>query len=345
MVTIRDVARACGVSPMTVSFVINHKPGQVSEETRERVLKAVRELNYRPTAVGRSARLAEERQIHTLGAVVGVPGDSLVQPGYFSAILNSLLQGADALGQNVTLFNHSLLHRDAHRAIRVYCDGRCDGLLVVAPRIGSELVAAVRERGVPITLIGDTGDDEAVSCVDIDNEGAAYTLVTHLITLGHQRIVFIGGPAFVRSSQQRLAGYRRALSDHDLPLETGFVIDNLFHSHQIDAQVGALMSMPLPKRPTALFGWNDGTATDAAHRLQRMGLRIPDDVSVVGIDDLEAFTINPPLTTVAQPFRTMGRRAVEALVAQINRTEKAPRHVLPGELMIRASTGPPPDTH
>src|SRR5271166_6498402 len=150
--TIRDVARACGVSPMTVSFVLNNKPGQVSDGTRDRVLKAVRDLNYRPSAVRRSARMAEERQIHTLGAVVGAPGDSLMEPGYYNAILNGILQGADALGQNVTLFNHSLLHRDTHRAIRVYCDGRCDGLLVVAPCIGSNLVSALRQRGVPITL-------------------------------------------------------------------------------------------------------------------------------------------------------------------------------------------------
>src|SRR5579863_156015 len=123
MTTIRQVARACGVSPMTVSFVLNNHPGQVSEETRERVMRAVREMGYRPTAV----KAADRRLMNTLGVVSGVPTESLMQHGYYSRILRAALVKADATRQNVTLFSSSLLHVHTHRSIRVYCDGRCDG--------------------------------------------------------------------------------------------------------------------------------------------------------------------------------------------------------------------------
>src|ERR1051326_5915105 len=144
--TIRQVAKACNVSPMTVSHVINGKLSEVSEETRERVLKAVRDMGYRP-----SPRVAsvQERTICNLGVVAGVPGDTLMFPGYYTEILTHLLKATDALGHNITLFTNNLLHTDTPRSLRVYCDGRCDGLIVIAPRPGSQLVQALQARGFP----------------------------------------------------------------------------------------------------------------------------------------------------------------------------------------------------
>jgi LacI family transcriptional regulator len=344
MPTIRQIARECRVSPMTVSYVLNNRPGQVSEETRERVLKAVREMGYRPRAA--TMRVKETAAaIHTLGIAVGREFNTFAGGGYFSEILNGILGATDERGLNILLFHNSLFHQDTHESIRTYFDGRCDGLFVVAPVIGMPLVAALAERGVPYILIGDQGDLEGVSSVDVDNVAEADRIVSYLIGLGHRRIAFFGGADFIRSACQRREGYRRALKAHGIPYDPELDIAPLSGEFLVYERTLALMRRKDIEPPTAVFGWNDTAALRALLALRDMNIAVPGRVSVIGFDDSPStVTSEPPLTTVRQPYREIGAQAVESLIARIRDNHMpSQRHYLPGRLIVRDSTASPPN--
>jgi LacI family transcriptional regulator len=325
---------------MTVSYVLNNKPGQVSEETRERVLKAVREMGYRPRAIHRE----RETAIRTLGIAVGREYNTFAGGGYFSEILNGILAATDQRGLNILLFHYSLFHQDTHESIRTYFDGRCDGLFVVAPVIGMSLVSALAERGVPYILIGDQGDVEGVSSVDVDNIAEAERIVSYLVGMGHRRIAFFGGPDFVRSACLRREGYRRALERHGIAYDPELDIAPLAGEYLVYERTIPLMRRKDIERPTAIFGWNDTAALRALLALRDLNIQVPEKVSVIGFDDTPAtVTADPPMTTVRQPYRDIGIQAVEALVTRIREGQASPQRLyLPGRLIVRDSTAPPP---
>ncbi len=340
MTTIRDVAAACGVSPMTVSFVLNNKRGQVSEETRERVLKAVRQMGYRPRAVERHRRAAS---VLTLGLVTGVTSESLVTSGYYTDLLRGLVMAADALEHNLTVFSNHLFRSDAHQSIRVYCDGRCDGLLLIAPSIGNPVVPALRERGVPFALVGDTGEDTALPCADVANVAGGEQSAQYLLAQGHRRIAFLGGPDFVHSALERQQGFRRALAAAGIPVRPEWVVQDLVRAGGQAERLHGIMAVRGDARPTAVLCWNDGSAQEAIETLHEMGLRVPEDVSVIGFDD-DAPALALGLTTFRQPYNEIGRCAIEILAAQVRRERmETPRVLLPATLVVRGTVGPPPD--
>jgi DNA-binding LacI/PurR family transcriptional regulator len=321
--TIRLVAKACNVSPMTVSHVLNGKAGEVSEETRERVLKVVREMGYRPAA---RKQTSAERKICTLGIVAGIPGDTLMLPGYYTEILTSLLRAADHAEQNVTLFTNSLLHTDSTRSLRVYCDGRCDGLVVIAPAIGSPLVKALEERGFPLVIVGDTGDSRTTSCVDLDNRAEAYAIVEYLARKGHRRIGYRGGPEWVRSANERYEGYLEAMAANGLDVTSDLCVPHAVAESLLYAAEVEKLRLPKERRATALFCWNDNACGHVVRALQDGGQRIPEDVSVVGFDDHPTMsTLDPPITTVRQPYAEIGERAIHNLLERIRQPSLPPR--------------------
>jgi LacI family transcriptional regulator len=320
---------------MTVSYVLNNKSGEVSEETRIRVLKAVRDLGYRPGAL---AQKDIKREVLTLGLIAGVKGDSLTQPGYYSSITEGIIAAADELEHNITLFSNKLLNEEPYRSLRVYCDGRCDGLFVLAPMIGSHLVAALSERGLPFVLIGDPGDNETCSCVDIDNIKAGYDAVEYLIQQGHRSIAFAGGPDFVRSCVDRLEGYHRALAAYGIPVVDTLIAFPVVREREHSVHWRKL----LEQRPTAIFCWNDGAAVSIMNQLREHGLRVPTDISVIGIDDAPGMAVPNVLTTLRQPFRAIGKRVIEILVGHIRQEIPVPcREFFPTTLVARNTVGPP----
>jgi len=338
MSSIREVARVCGVSPMTVSFVLNNKEGQVSEETRERVLKAIREMGYRPSAL-RSA--STTRDLLTLGMVAGVASDSLMKPGYYNAVSNGVLTSADKMGHNVTFFTTTLMHIDTRHSVRAYCDGRCDGLMVLAPPINSDLVEALKERGFPYIVIGDWTANENTWSIDVDNAAGAKAATEFLLAQGHRRIAFLGGYHEVRSTNQRLESYRATLIQHGIQPDPALEYLNLARDSHTDLAVTEISQMSSDKRPTAIFAWNDGTAEQTVISLRRHKMRIPEDISIIGFDDIVQ---NPDidLTTMHQPFTKIGSAAVEMLVEQIRDSDALPqRKAFQAELIIRKTVGPP----
>jgi DNA-binding LacI/PurR family transcriptional regulator len=343
MATIRQIAQACNVSPMTVSFVLNNRPGQVSDETRERVLRSVRDLGYQPRVAHRRPKEAEPT-INTVGIALGRNGSRLGNAGYHQFIVNAVYGAAEEKALNVLLFHGGLFHEDPRHSIRTYFDGRCEGLLVIAPSVGMPLVDALRERGIAFALIGDQGDGEGIASVDVDNVTEARGVVEYLVGLGHRRIAFIGGPDFVRSAVQRREGYRLGLLEHDLPYRPEWDIAPLNRDYLVYERVVQLMSVPKDRRPTAIFGWNDGVVLRAMNVLTDMGVRVREEVSLIGIDDVpQASVVTPSVTTLRQPYREIGARALEVLMERIHSPKsEAKAHYLPCRLIERDSTAPPP---
>ena len=339
--TIRQIAQVCGVSAMTVSAVLNNKPGQMSAATRERVLKAVREMGYRPTPARWEA---QEREFLTLGVIAGVPGYSLFGPGYYHAIIQGIIVAADQLGHNIALFTNNLLNMDPHRSIRVYCDDRCDGLLVIAPGMHSQLVHALKERGFPFINIGDPGDDESISCIDVDNVAEGFAITEYLLRQGHRRIAYIGGhDDITRASVLRREGYCKALSAYGVPPNDAFIIHHVVTEDMAYAPLREMLQRPLEQRPTAIFVWHDDSVRVVLAVARELDLQIPADLSIIGFNDL----IDDPatrsmLTTVRQPYEQISKTALEMLIAQIRGTARPPQRVFPpGELIIRQSVASP----
>ena len=345
--SIRDVALYCGVSPATVSRVLNDRAGKVGPETRARVLSAVRRLNYKP---GRASSNPPHAETLTLGIVSGIYARELVTPGYFREILNAVLAATDGLGQNATLFAGHLFRSALPQSLRIYCDGRCDGLLVVAPTINSPLVQGIAARGIPFVLIGDRGDDANVSYCDLDYADASRSAVEELLDYGHRRIALFRGFGSIRAAHDRETGYRQALAARGVAVDRRFL--SLLKQDAGDMAAADtksdwewlrnMMRLPREERPTAIFCYTDGHAAAVQKVLQEFGLHVPNDVSLIGFDDILQDDFIPPLTSVSQPYLEMGRAAVEALLAQIRGDLSVPQQVLlQGTLIRRASVASP----
>lgn len=334
MASIREVARACGVSAMTVSYVINDNTERVSAETRERVLKAVRELGYRPPAPKRNRREIG----YTIGLVTGARAHSLQSPGYSGNMMQGILEATDVQGCHLMLFHQSLFHnQDTTQSLRVYCDGYCDGLIVLAPLIGNSLIPALLERGFPIMVIGDSDPDSLGDFVDVNNEEIGQRAAQYLLGHGHQRLVFLHGQDFIRSSLQRRLGFRQTTEAAELPPEARLEVLVTPEQPETFGQFRKLLTLPSDQRPTAVMGWNDTTALWAHHEATRIGLRVPEDISIIGVDNVpEAAALG--LTTFSQPVKEITNLAVSTLLKRMKRETMPPYHRLRhGQLIERQS--------
>ena len=342
--TIKDVAQACGVSLMTVSHVINDKPGKASAETRDRILKAMRELDYQPSAI---ARGLTRRKMDTIGVVFYTHSTTpLVTAAYFGDILGGLLHTAMLARQSITLFTE-VNCTDPTENLSTYCDGRCDGLIFAGPPSSDEMVAVLRRKHTPFVFLGDLPPASDVSCVDVDNVASAVRAVEFLMGQGHRRIAFLGGDPEVTSSRQREQGYRQALSSAALAADGGLILPGRYSSESGHQRTLRLMqnlaSQDFEEAPTALFCANDEIAVGAMSALSDLGLRVPEDVSIIGFDDSSAASaVRPALTTIRQPFQELARHAVELLLAQIqNRDIVEERILLPTSLVVRDTVSAP----
>jgi len=340
MATIRDVANLCGVSTATVSHVLNGRNDRVGAETRERVLAAIRELRYRPPAM-------ELRQkdilSQNLAFIVEDLSDGPIRShGYFSQIFDGVLEAAAKRAFSVTVFIERMWS-ESGQAVRRSYDGRCDGVVLLAPKTDSPLLQALPERGVPLVVIGTTVDIPGVSFVDVDNAAVGYEMTKYLIGLGHRRIAYIGASTTTSSAVERASGYRRAMDECGIRSESRIMFSSVqstteFQRYKLDHHeappkvelegaevVGGWTEEMLQalfdgkhSEPTAIVCWNDDLARLAIRALQAMGKRVPQDVSVVGVDDGPPATLEKPhLTTWRQPLTHIGRRAVDLLVDRI----------------------------
>lgn len=312
--TLQDVAREVGVSVMTVSVVLNgaRSATRVSTETRARIVDAAARLRYRPNA---AARGLQRRRMETIGLIAVVETGEINL--YFVEILNGILKAAATHRQNVTLFSITDWAEDAER-IRQFCDGRVDGMILLDP-IMSEGFAEELAHDTAFVAIHGNRPMDGGWMVDVDNEGGSYLATRYLIEQGHRDIGHLAGDLSLSGSQERFAGYRRAMDEAGLPCKSAWIVECNFSQYGGRAGAEALLGAAAEHGlPTALVCGNDGIAVGCMERLAEAGLRIPEDISLVGFDDaLNARMATPRLTTVRQPFGELGKRTVELLLEQI----------------------------
>jgi LacI family transcriptional regulator len=327
--SIYEVARSAGVSVATVSRVLNGK-GPVNEETRSRVLHAVEALGYVPHGGARS--LSTRR---TMNVGVLLPD---VHGAFFSEVVRGIDLAARAAGYHVLVSgSHSDLAETT--AVLQALHGRIDGLILLTAGTGADWLRRTLPRGVPAVLLHNSEDDADHDSIRIDNRLGARMAVDHLLDLGHRRIALICGPPGNTDAAERLLGFREALTARGLKADPRLELPGDFGEESGFRAGERLAGRAHP--PTAIFAANDAMAIGCLAALRGRGLRVPEDVSLVGFDDIPiARYLTPALTTVQVPIAEIGGRALERLVTVIQsgrETEKQHDVVMP-TLAVRAST-------
>ena len=343
-VTIRDVARESGFSASTVSIVLNNAPlsRYIPAITKTRIQKTAKGLGYHPNIYAKSLR---SKRNHTVGVILF----DITDP-YCTLILR---------GIEKSLYQESYLPilADAHnergrfeRYLEMMLERRVEGLLVLANWLYLDInLLADLERGkTPSVIIGRELESKATSSVTVDDEGGAYSAVAHLYSLGHRKIAFVRGPKALASSKARWRGIQRFARDTRVELDPRLIVDL---PDQVNLSAGvddaSRITEELLKRKrsfTALVAYDDMTAFGAIRALAKAGIRVPQECSVIGFDDINpSHLFVPALTTVRQPMEAMGTSAVTILIDAIsaasdNRSATAIHRKLPAELVIREST-------
>lgn len=338
-VSIYEVAAEAKVSIATVSRVLNGGPtAQVAPATQERVRKAALRLDYHPSGVARG--LARGR-MNTIGLVLYYEQPSVTSDPYLGPCLDGILAVHKRDHQNTVLFTKSNW-AEALEHLPTYCNGYCDGLMLMLPRTDSDIVRALASRDLPFVLVGDSRNEPDLFCVDVDNVGAGRDAVRYLIGLGHRRIAAFCGDAIFYSSGQRLEGYRQALEEAGIAYDPALVREGSYFPEpgSCEANVCAVLERPASERPTAVFCFNDKIALDTLQALRERGVAVPHEMSVIGFDDIPtAAASTPALTTLRQPIRAIGERAAELLLARIHNTAPpGQKELLSAEIIVRETT-------
>lgn len=330
MASIRDVAQLADVSTATVSHVLNGTR-YVSPGLTQRVQTAMVELNYQPDAVAQSLR---RRKTLTLGLLV-----PSVEIPFFASVAYSIERSAADNGYNIILCNSGWQMSTEQAHLRDLLARRVDGLICISASMSAAEIGPVIEGGTPVVMFERQMPDIGLDAVGIDNELGAYVASRHLLKLGHRRIAIVKGMVISTVSDDRLRGCRRAFNEAGISLD-----DLLLFSGNFLPETGWQATehfLALPEPPTAIFAFNDLMALGVLNRLTQSSLRVPQDVSVVGFDDIPLSRyMNPALTTVRQPQTQMGRRAVELLLQRIagNGSAQAQYIKFKPELIVRSST-------
>jgi LacI family repressor for deo operon, udp, cdd, tsx, nupC, and nupG len=332
-VTLLDVARLAGVSTATVSRALE-KPQSVAQTTRARVIEAVAGCGYTPNIVARNLRRQETRLITILLADVTNP--------FFNEIVRGVEQVARENGYSVLLADSENDPGQENAYGRLLATKRTDGMILLNGRLPVGLRLPPEESmDAPIVVACEYLPNVDLPTVQIDNIAAAKQLTQHLLQLGHRGIGFITGPVWNVLSRDRLHGYRDAILECGLTFDQALVVNGDFSIRSGIAATESLLN--LPSSPTAIFASNDEMAFGAIRAVRDAGLRVPEDISVAGFDDIRfAAFVDPPLTTVRQPGLEIGRRAMALLVKILSGERVADRRmVLPTELIVRGSTAAP----
>lgn len=341
LATIRELAERTGVSVATVSRVLNDYP-DVSDQTRARVLAAIREMDWTPD---RAARVLVTGRSHTMAVVLETgEGHPDLQHPFFQEVLGGLKRAVGQAGFDILLLgetdgrnggsSQSFLSR-----IRQH---RAEGVVIMGVDRNDPQVQTLTRSNVPCMAIDQDFEGGRTGYVSSDNVEGAALAVRHLHERGHRRIAFIGGPTETRPGVDRLLGYRRELQRLKLAYEPGYVGEGDFYLRSGFRAMVALLDRPVP--PSAVFAASDLMAAGALQAIRERGLRCPADVAVVGFDDIQlASLLRPSLTTIRQDAGAVGVSAGEALVRLIDDPElEPPRITVPVELVVRESSGARP---
>ncbi len=324
--TLIDVARQAGVSPSTVSRILNGS-AKVSDDKRQAVLQAIEQMHFAPNQM---AQALKNGRSMTIGIVV----QDIASP-FFDETLRGVDDGLQGTGYaSVIVSGHWDAQEEAQR-IRLLVGRKVDGIILLAGRIGDESIRQFAGQR-PIVATGRSFKARNAHGFRLDHDNGAYLAVRHLIDLGHRRIAFITGPADNQDAAERLIGYTRALREAGIAFDPALLAEGDLHETGGVAAIDTLFAAGGDF--SAIFAANDLTAYGARLGLYRRAIRVPEDMSLVGFDDLpgSAFT-TPPLTTVRQPLYEMGKIASGALLALIN-GERVATTLPPLALVVRETT-------
>lgn len=330
-VTIKEVAERANVSVATVSHVIN-KSRFVSEETRQRVFKAIRELGYRPNVLARNLR---RKKTNTIGVVIC----DLENPFFLG-----MLRGIDfTLGQHgfdMLVTNTSYDDERERRTLEMLYSKQVDGVILVPGRGGSEEISFLVDMGIPVVVLDKRLSIETeVDVVEASNFQGSKEMVKHLIKIGHKRIGIITGPQDTSTGKQRLEGALEALVESGIPVEEELIVEGNFKKESGVEIIERFLSFLSP--PTVVFACNFPMGIGAFEVLKQKGVRVPEEMGIAIFDDLPWFEyIDPPITAVRQPSFEMGKVGAELLIERIRKRRKRVKEVvLKTKLAIRLSAG------
>lgn len=332
MPTMKEVARIANVSVQTVSAVINEKPG-ITEETRLRVMEIVRELDYRPYWVAQSLRTRQTKTIALLISNISNP--------VFATIASAAEDFAYGAGYSLVVYNtHDDVEREA-RYLRMASERWVEGLIFVAAQDNIERLNALASSGIPAVAIDRLPERYTGPVVTLDNREAGRLAAQHLLDLGHREIAHISGPLRLRLARERLEGFRITIQEQGL--KVGAVVGGDGNWECEDGYLAMKKLLAAATPPTAVFCANDRMAIGAIRAAIEAGLCVPEDLSVIGLDDLEVAQYqNPPLTTVRQSFAALATRAVQLLLEIMSGREPYEMQVvLSPTLVVRHSTAKP----
>jgi DNA-binding LacI/PurR family transcriptional regulator len=327
--SIKDIARLANVSHSTVSRAL-HNSQLVNARTAEKIQRIARESGFRVSAVARGLVM---RKTRTIGVVVTTIADPFV-----AEVVSGIEQAANDHGYSVFLADSNADPDREQKVVRSFAERRVDGIVVTASRVGALYIPLLSEMKVPIVLINNQNPGEFVHSVTIENVEASREATNHLIRLGHRRIAYLGDQFGYQSDTERFAGYSRALDEAGLPFLPELVVHGDGKADAATKAMDKLLALDNP--PAAVFCYNDMSALGALRSIRLHGLRVPEDISLVGFDDLFlASYMQPPLTTVRQPMRRMGQLAMESLLKLMSGEELTVAIKIPAELIVRESTG------
>jgi LacI family transcriptional regulator len=330
--TLEDIGRLAGVSRSTVSRVINDHES-VSPDVRDRVRKVIRRTGYSPNVAARSL---VSRRTGVIGLVIPSRVHNLFEDPYFARLIQGISAASNQAGKTVSLFIFQTEEEEEELYPRVVASGFVDGVILTATRMGDPLLAHMLVGDLPFVMVG-RPDVDGVSYVDADNEGGARMAAAHLCGLGYRRIGLLGAPVSTTAGLDRLNGFRDGLADCGKTLDPDLRVDGDFSEHSGYASMQQLVA----RQPDAVFVASDTMAAGALRALRQAGIRVPEDIAVVGFDGLPASENSvPKLTTVKQPVTQTGARAVQLLSGLVNGAVAAPvSEIMAVELVIRESCG------
>lgn len=333
-VTIKDVAKAANVTPSTVSRVITDNP-RISEKTKKRVRKVMQELGYHPNF---KARNLASRSTQTIGLVMPNSTDKVFQNPFFPEVIRGISKTAHRMEYALHFSTGESVEEIYDGVVKMVQSGRVDGVILLYSRVNDRVMTFLEENEFPYTMIGKPYDQvDRISHVDNDNYSAAKEVTEYLLNLGHQRIGYVGGSTTLMVTMDRQRGYETALRNAGIQACQDYIVHEDFLIEGGQEAITELLSLQKP--PTALVAADDLLALGIIKKLEKMGLTVPDDISIVSFNNLLLSEVSrPALTSVDIDIFNLGLQAAKSLIEKINNPdEPAKRITVPYKMIERNS--------
>jgi DNA-binding LacI/PurR family transcriptional regulator len=333
--TIKDIAKKLKVSTSTVSYALNGGPRRVPDEVRQRVLETARELDYRPNRIARSLIT---RKSQVIGVVPDRPNRNAMLGPFLHLAINGVMNVAEERRYDLMLFS-SFDSNDPDRSAEQLADNRIDAAIFVASANMDQILDRIAKLRLPFATVAMRHPEASVT-LNIDNQKATRLAVEHLYGLGHTKIAHLRGLVGLWDSELRHKAFRETMGELGLTVREEYVKVGSYLREVGAEATKELLNLPEP--PTAIFSANDEMAMGALDVCHEMGLEVPRQLSIVGVDDVPTSTVSqPPLTTVRQPIMEMGEEAARALIDLVEERETRSTIEFEPELVVRQSTGAP----